>query len=247
MKTFFLIPLLTFLSVLGLSYSPAAPLSPSRSEPQSLTASASTSSTHNIATAQANNVLHSRTFAQVTPRRHYQPKPVATTTQPTPVPPAPIPTQAPPASDLSSTLPQATVLDFVSQVEQATFTLMNAERTKNNLPALAWNATLASVARAHSTDMAKNKYFDHTNLQGCSSACRVTNAGYPWRAVGENIYMMQGYNLSADATAQMIVNGWMNSPGHRANILGQQFTEDGVGVAQIGDSIYITADYGTLR
>ena len=124
---------------------------------------------------------------------------------------------------------------------------MNTERTKNNLPALAWNATLASVARAHSADMAKNKYFDHTDLSGCSSACRVTNAGYTWRAVGENIYTMQGYNLSADATAQMIVSGWMNSPGHRANILDSQYQEDGVGVAQLGDSTYITADYGTPR
>ena len=124
---------------------------------------------------------------------------------------------------------------------------MNTERAKNGLPALTWNTTLASVARAHSTDMLAHTYFDHTDQSGCSSACRVTNAGYVWQAVGENIYMMEGYKLSPHYTAVQIVQGWMNSPGHRANILGSQYQEDGVGAAQSGDTIYITSDYGKQR
>lgn len=137
--------------------------------------------------------------------------------------------------------------DFITEVEQQIFILQNAERVKNGLPTLLPDATLAAVARAHSVDMAAKNYFNHTDLSGCSSACRVDNAGYAWRAVGENIYMMSGYQLPADATAQKMVEGWMNSPGHRANILGSAFTNAGVGVAEIGDSIYATVDLAQPR
>jgi len=124
---------------------------------------------------------------------------------------------------------------------------MNAQRVQNGLSALAWDQRLADMARAHSTDMLTNDYFSHTDPNGCGSSCRANNAGYGWTAIGENIYFTEGYNLTSTAEAEMIVNGWMNSPGHRANILGAQFTNDGVGVAVQGDKIYITAMYSKPR
>jgi len=95
--------------------------------------------------------------------------------------------------------------------------------------------------------MLANDYFEHEDLNGCSSSCRVTNGGYRWQSVGENIYMMSGYKLSPEKAAAMIVDGWMNSPGHRANILGTSFTYSGVGVVSDGESIYATALYAKPR
>ena len=66
-------------------------------------------------------------------------------------------------------------------------------------------------------------------------------------AIGENIYMTEGYKLSSTAEAEMIVNGWMNSSGHRANILGTKFTHTGVGISVKGDSVYVTAMYSKPR
>lgn len=167
------------------------------------------------------------------------PQPTQPTVQPQPVTQ---PTTQP------AVQPQATQpANFVSAVEAEVFSLINQERAKAGLAALKTDTKLASVARAHSADMAKNNYFSHTNQQGCSSSCRVTNAGYAWRAVGENIYMMKGYTLNAKDTAAMMVKGWMNSSGHRANILNKTYTHHGVGVAQVGSSIYATDDFALPR
>src|SRR6185312_4864887 len=141
----------------------------------------------------------------------------------------------------------AVVSDFAAQVEQAVFDKVNIERTNNNLPALKLDTKLAVLARAHSKDMLVNDYFEHTDLSGCTSACRVTNSGYSWSAVGENIYMMSGYHLSAENTAQMIVEGWMNSPGHRANILNASFTNEGIGVYTQNSVVEATEEFALPR
>lgn len=161
--------------------------------------------------------------------------------------PAPAPTPVTPQPSQPTPQPVQPAADFVSAVESEIFRLINIERAANGLAALKVDATLASVARAHSADMAKNNYFSHTNLQGCSSSCRVTNAGYAWSAVGENIYKMTGYKLSAADTAALMVKGWMQSAGHRANILNKNYTYHGVGVAQVGTSIYATDDFARPR
>jgi len=133
------------------------------------------------------------------------------------------------------------------QVEAEVLRLSNEERVKAGLLPLAAEIRLSDVARAHSADMLANDYFSHEDRQGCSSSCRVTDAGYRWRAIGENIYMMSGYRLSAGKTAAMVVDGWMNSPGHRANILGSSFVVSGIGVVTDGKSVYVTAEYAKPR
>lgn len=147
-------------------------------------------------------------------------------------------------------VPQAEVdtpLDFVARMEAEILLLTNTERAAAGLSPLAPHARLRTIAAAHSADMLENDYFSHENLDACSSSCRASNSGYRWRRIGENIYMMSGYRLSPERAAAMVVDGWMESPGHRANILGAAFEESGIGVVTDGISIYVTALYATPR
>jgi uncharacterized protein YkwD len=109
--------------------------------------------------------------------------------------------------------------------------LINAERTNAGLPALIQQGQLGSAAQLHSEDMACNNFFSHTGLDGSSSADRAHRQGYSSGFVGENI--AAGYSSPAE-----VVTGWMNSPGHKANILDAGYTEIGIGYAFGGNSDY---------
>lgn len=85
---------------------------------------------------------------------------------------------------------------------------------------LRWNDVLANAALRHSQDMAHHNYFAHEGRDGRSVAERVKAEGYRWRRVGENIAAGQG-------SAQHVVQGWLSSPGHCANIMNGDFTEMG--------------------
>ncbi len=102
--------------------------------------------------------------------------------------------------------------------------LTNAERAYYGLPALTFNATLGTAAQLHAEDMAANSYLEHTGLNGSTPASRATNAGYDYLYIGENI--AAGYQ-----TPEEVVDAWMNSEGHRANILNSNYTEIGFGYA----------------
>ena len=109
-----------------------------------------------------------------------------------------------------------------SVVEQVVV-LTNQERAKAGQPPLKANPLLAQVAADHSQAMADGDFFDHTNpVSGTEPRDRAGDAGYPGSKVGENI--AQGTD-----TPEAVVEGWMNSPGHRANILDPDFREIGVG------------------
>jgi uncharacterized protein YkwD len=86
--------------------------------------------------------------------------------------------------------------------------------------ALSWHCTLEEVAFAHSRDMGDHNFFSHTGSDGMASGDRVTNAGYDWSAVGENIAAGQ---RSIDA----VMTAWLDSPGHCANIMQASYTEFG--------------------
>ncbi len=131
-----------------------------------------------------------------------------------------------------------------AQIEAYVLEETNAVRAQNGLPALTTDSAAASVARAHSADMLARNYFSHDSLSGCSSACRLNNAGYAWKSYGENIHWMSGYKLSARESAKKIVSDWMNSAPHRANILGS-FSYAGVGIAVDGTKVYSTTVYTT--
>lgn len=103
------------------------------------------------------------------------------------------------------------------------FRLVNEERAAAGLPPYAWDPYLALAAHRHAEDMAVNDYFDHTSLDGRSFADRAREAGYDASPRGENIAW--GY-----PTPEAVMDGWMDSDGHRANILSAGSNEIGVGL-----------------
>jgi uncharacterized protein YkwD len=118
-----------------------------------------------------------------------------------------------------------------SSQETEVLTLVNQERQINNLHPLQWDNRLHASALGHSQDMAQQNYFSHTSLDGRSAGTRISQAGYSWNTYGENI--AAGYT-----TPEAVVAGWMNSSGHRANILRSSFCDIGVGYAYSASSSY---------
>lgn len=110
----------------------------------------------------------------------------------------------------------------LSPEEQAVVDLVNAERSKRGCAPLRVSDQLAFAAQGHSQDMALNDFFSHTSSDGRSPWDRIRETGYSFSSAAENI--AAGYPTAASA-----VSGWMNSSGHRANILNCNLEETGVG------------------
>jgi uncharacterized protein YkwD len=105
--------------------------------------------------------------------------------------------------------------------------LTNQERARNGVPALTAQAALAAAAQGHAVWMASTGNFSHTGEGGSSVAQRAQRAGYSSTYVGENIAM--GY-----PTPEAVVQGWMDSPGHRANMLNRNYRHLGIGIKRDG-------------
>jgi uncharacterized protein YkwD len=160
------------------------------------------------------------------------PTPAPTTTEAAPAP-APVETPAPAPAPVEETpvvqeaapapAPAPAAASADPSVEGQVLALVNQERAAAGCGALVANPGLASVARAHSADMRDRGYFDHVNLEGLDPFDRAAAAGLDARA--ENIAYGQ-----PDPAA--VMDAWMNSSGHRANILNCSLTSLGVGVAQ---------------
>ncbi|MFM1655713.1 CAP domain-containing protein [Brevibacillus sp. B_LB10_24] len=117
------------------------------------------------------------------------------------------------------------------------FDLVNVSRRRNQLPPLAWNEQVASVAQSHSHDMSDAHFFDHISAStGLDPFERLKFSHIAYQAAGENI--AAGYPDAIEAH-----EGWMNSPGHRKNILSKEFSQLGAGVY---DDFY-TEDFITPR
>jgi uncharacterized protein YkwD len=116
--------------------------------------------------------------------------------------------------------------------------LTNKARVEKELPRLTINPLLTKAARAHSANMAKQEKMDHV-LDGKNPSDRVKAAGYKYSWTGENIAV--GENV----TVQQIFDGWMNSEGHRKNILKKEYREIGVGSARNDKGeVYYTQVFG---
>lgn len=124
------------------------------------------------------------------------------------------------------TIPQqdSTTQEFETQVVR----LVNQIRQENGLQQLTANWELSRVARYKSQDMKDNRYFSHTSPTYGSPFQMIKAFGLSYRTAGENI--AKGY-----ATPQAVVNGWMNSSGHRANILNPAYKQIGVGYVAGGN------------
>lgn len=153
------------------------------------------------------------------------PKPTTSTTSPKPshsATPTPTPTKTTKTSKPTSGPAEAQVLD-----------LTNQERAKAGCGPLRTNNSLIQAAEAHAADMVAKHYFAHDSLDGRSPFDRMKAAGFRGGAMAENIAV--GYTSAAS-----VVKGWMNSPGHRANILNCSYTMIGIGY----DSGQVKPDWG---
>ncbi|MBQ8858553.1 MAG: SafA/ExsA family spore coat assembly protein [Clostridia bacterium] len=121
----------------------------------------------------------------------------------------------------------STVLSY----EQEVVRLVNEQRAKNGLKPLSHDWQLSRVARYKSQDMKDNRYFSHTSPVYGSPFQMIKNFGITYRSAGENI-------AKGQATPQAVVNAWMNSSGHRANILNASYTH--IGVGYVADGRYWT-------
>jgi uncharacterized YkwD family protein len=118
--------------------------------------------------------------------------------------------------------------DTLNASEKQVVELVNKERAKQGLPALKIDNELSKVARVKSNDMATNKYFDHTSPTYGSPFDMMKKFGIKYSTAGENIAMGQ-------RTPEEVMKAWMNSDGHRANILNKNYTHIGVGYVANGN------------
>ena len=116
------------------------------------------------------------------------------------------------------------VLDARSSIEEAVIAQMNRERAANGLQLLRVNLQLALAAEDRIHDLFARHYFNHVSPDGMQPFVWAQRRGYDYSVIGENL--ATGY-----PTASSVVDGWMHSPAHRANILGRDFDEVGVAVA----------------
>ncbi|MET8291620.1 sigma-70 family RNA polymerase sigma factor [Streptomyces sp. NPDC005132] len=147
------------------------------------------------------------------------------------------PRSAPPAKASASApkvaaAPATTVAQVVA--------LVNKERATAGCGPLTEDAQLEKAAQAHSDDMAARNFFEHTNPDGADPGQRITAAGYRWSTYGENIAQGQ-------QTPEAVMESWMNSPGHRANILNCAFKNIGVGVHKGSGGPWWTQDFGAKQ
>lgn len=116
-------------------------------------------------------------------------------------------------------------IDDIKAIENRVVQLVNQERAKQGLPALTNHWELSRVARYKSVDMRDKGYFSHTSPTYGSPFTMMQNFGIRYSAAGENI-------AKGQPTPERVMNDWMNSPGHRSNILSSSFSHIGVGVAK---------------
>lgn len=145
--------------------------------------------------------------------------------------------------------------DYTRMIEARVFKFVNAERVKHGLKPLASSEELSNIARNHSRDMVRRAYTSHINPDGLDPTARAKKAGFNTdkkvksgirRGVGENIYEHQAIMVEDGVhkpiidppytVAEKAIDGWMNSPGHRKNIMNDGYTKVGTGVSVSKDN-----------
>jgi uncharacterized protein YkwD len=146
-------------------------------------------------------------------------------------------------SDENSVIPSNEVVYGINKSKM--LNLINTYRSTgctcgtDKMPAVAkliWNDKLGVSANKHTTDMASNNYFSHTSKDGRTMSDRINAVGYLWSALGENI-------ANGQTTEKQVMESWINSPGHCANIMNGSFTDVGFARAQN----YWTQNFGRSK
>jgi uncharacterized protein YkwD len=145
-----------------------------------------------------------------------------------------------PRQNGTSTSQQKHPVEYNANIENEILVLVNQERAKIGVKPLTMNETLRTMARFKSNDMLQYDYFDHTspNIGGLGNLAKKFS--YNYTTLGENIWISQSSSseyLRQNTTAAKIMNGWMNSPGHKANILNPSFGRIGIGVTFSTDGL----------
>jgi uncharacterized protein YkwD len=159
------------------------------------------------------------------------PTPVPTETQPATATLIPIPVSSSTPTKTSVPLPGCSP-SYDSSLENQVVSLVNQERVNNGLSPLIVQSALTAAARGHGADMACNAFFSHIGSDGSTSHDRIARQGYTANWWGENIY---GGQMS---TPSLVVNWWMNSAPHRANILNTNYSSFGVGYVYLSTAPY---------
>lgn len=154
----------------------------------------------------------------------------------------------------------------IEKIKRRIHNLVNLERKKWSLKELKWNEKLATLAKSHSEDMAENKYFSHINKNGEDPTKRAVRMGIEikkvrgntvFTGIGENIFKNSTYSKiliidekefyeynDEEEIARTTVKGWMESEGHKENILNKNYEEEGIGIAINNDGeVYITENF----
>ena len=138
------------------------------------------------------------------------------------------------------------LLDTTKRIHE----LVNEERVSRGLSSLSWNPTISKAALSHSNDMLSRGYFEHDSPEGHDFTWRYAQVGFTCEinrgnwiyGGGENIMHLQGY-VGTETISKKTVEGWMNSPGHRENILTPYFKTEGIGIAKYGNEVYVTQNF----
>ncbi len=139
-------------------------------------------------------------------------------------------------STTTGTTSSSTSSASVTTAEKNAVELMNADRRANGLSDLKVSSAVTAVARSHAQDMVNRKFFSHTNPDGKTPSDRLKAAGISYSAVGENI--------AENTSVQAAETSFMNSSGHRANILNSNYTTVGIGVAyDSAGNVYVVQDF----
>ena len=140
---------------------------------------------------------------------------------------------------MTALAPQRTIAIGTSEI----IDLSNAARSQNGLAPFDYNGQLAAAAQAKADHMKANGYFEHTAPDGTTGWFFIAQQGYSYITAGENL-------AATNESSTAVVDGWMNSPGHRANLLNPQFTEVGYGIVFFGQYLqyqnvyFVVALYG---
>jgi len=234
-------------AVMALGADDSAPVAhaPAATTPASTTTSTTTQPTRTATTAPPRKARATKaaprpkpTTTTAAPR-----KPARTTTPPAPAPakpkaaaPAPRKTTTPVRTTTTTAKPAPSPVS--GGVADQVLALVNNERAKAGCRSVKASSALQRAAQGHSADMAAKDYFSHDSQDGRSFADRIRAAGYSGGSIAENI-------AAGQSTASSVMKGWMNSSGHRANILNCSYSALGVGYAKGGSyGYYWTQDFG---
>ena len=141
---------------------------------------------------------------------------------------------------IAQTSDPTTVAQVNLTVAEELLQLVNAERQRVNAPPMVLSDKLTAAAQRHSQDMAASRRMSHTGSDGSTMRSRIDATQYRWSTIGENVALGQ-------PSAAAVMTAWMNSPGHRQNILNPAFTELGIGYATAAGRPYWTQVFARPR